>query len=375
MSEQCASNVKVKFVDLSAQFESAKAEIVSRINSVLESGDYILGSEVKEFEREFAKYCGCSYAIGVGNGTDALFLCMKALGIGQGDEVITAPNSFIATAGAIIAAGAVPAFADVGDDYNINPDLIEKAITKNTRAIIPVHLTGRPANMSPILEMAKKNGLHVIEDTAQAVGAEYKGARVGSFGIAGCFSLHPLKNLNCCGDGGVITTNNKELYEKILHLRNHGLKNRDETIMWGYNSRLDSIQAAILNVRLRHLEDTGARIKEIVSLYRKGLKEAKGIAKIPHDKEYEEPFYHNFIIESEKRDELQKYLLGKGIETKVHYPVPIHLQLQSLSLGFKKGDFPVAEKQAKRILSLPLYPELKDSQINLVIEGINSFQK
>jgi len=367
------SNIKIKFVNLSLQFNSLKPEIMPRVISALESGDYILGSEVKEFESAFAKYCDSKYALGVGNGTDALFLCMKALGISSGDEVITAPNSFIGTAGAIVAAGATPVFADVEEDYNINPSLIEKALTKKTKAIIPVHLAGRPANMAPIMEIARKHNLDIIEDAAQAVGAKYHSKKVGSFGIAGCFSLHPLKNLNCCGDGGAITTNNKELYEKLGYLRNHGLKTRDETIMWGYNSRLDSVQAAILNVRLKHLEKIKERINEVVSMYQEGLKGLKDAVKAPYDKEYEEPFYHNFIIETDMRDELQKYLLNKGIETKVHYPIPIHLQEQSLSLGFKEGDFPVAESQAKRILSLPLYPELANEQVNMIINAIKSF--
>jgi len=362
------NKLKVKFVNISLQFNLLKSEIVPRIISVLGSGDYILGSEVKEFETNFAKYCECKYAIGVANGTDALSICMKAVGIGNGDEVITTPNSFIGTAGAIMAIGAKPIFVDVAEDYNINPDLIENAITNNTKAIIPVHLTGRPANMKPISEIAKKYNLYVIEDAAQAVGSKYYGKKVGSFGILGCFSLHPLKNLSCCGDGGVITTNDKDLFEKISKLRNHGLRNRNESDFWGYNSRLDSVQAAILNVKLRYLEKSKERINEIVSLYGKGLSD---FVKVPDDREYEEPFYHNFIIESDKREELQKYLLEKGIENTVHYPIPIHLQKAAQSMG--KFNFPVAEAQAKRILSLPLYPELTNEQINMVIEAIKSF--
>lgn len=363
-------NIKIKFVDLSLQFKSLRSEILSRVTNVLESGDYILGREVKEFEDTFAKYCETKFAIGVGNGTDALSICMKALGIGNGDEVITAPNSFIATAGSIVAINAKPVFVDVRNDFNINPNLIEKAITSRTKAIIPVHLMGRPADMKPILEIAKKYNLFVIEDAAQAVGSKYYGKMVGSFGIAGCFSFHPLKNLNCCGDGGVITTNDNELHKRLNCLRNHGLKNRDEAVMWGYNSRLDSVQAAILNVRLKYLKKTKGRINEIVSIYRDGL---KNVAKVPIDKEYEEPFYHNFVIQSKKRDELQKYLFNKGVETKIHYPTPIHLQQHCKALGFKKDDFPVTELQAKRILSLPLYSELSNEQVTYVIKTTKSF--
>ena len=362
--------MKVKFVNLGLQFESLRAEILKSIASVLESGDYILGKEVREFEKSFAEYCGTKYAIGVANGTDALFLSMIALGIKKGDGIITAPNSFISTVGAIVASGAKPIFVDVRDDYNIDPYKIEKAITRNTKGIIPIHLTGKPADMGPILDVAQKHNLYVIEDAAQAVGSIYKGKRVGSFGNTGCFSLHPLKNLNCYGDGGAITTNDQEIYEKLTKMRNHGLRNRDECDFFAYNSRLSSLQAAILNVRLKHIEKTKQRITEIILKYRKGLSD---VVKVPTDKEYEKPFYHNFVIQTEKRDELQKYLYDQGIETKIHYPIPIHLQKASKKLGYKQGDFPVVERQAKTILSLPLYPELTNEQINLVIKGIKSF--
>ncbi len=362
--------IKVKFVDLGAQYKILKDEIIKKFDEISSKGAYILTDELKKFEKNFADYCKVKYAIGVGNGTDALFLSLRALGIRQGDEVITAPNSFIATAGAIVAAGAKPVFVDVKDDYNINPDLIKQAITTKTKAIIPVHLTGRPADMDTILIIARKHGLYVIEDAAQAIGARYKGKRVGSLGSTGCFSLHPLKNLHVHGDGGIITTNNKELYEKLLKLRNHGLKNRDECDFWGYNSRLDSIQAAIGNIKLEYLDDWNKRHKEIAAMYRKNLSD---VVTVPVDKEFEEPVYHNFMIQGDKRDELQKYLLERGIETKIHYPIPIHLQEAASSLGYKERDFLVCEAQAKRILSLPIYPELTDGQVNMVIKAIKSF--
>ena len=362
--------IKVKFVDLGAQYKILKDEIIKKFDEISSKGAYILTDELKKFEKNFADYCKVKYAIGVGNGTDALFLSLRALGIRQGDEVITAPNSFIATAGAIVAAGAKPVFVDVKGDYNINPDLIKQAITTKTKAIIPVHLTGRPADMDTILIIARKHGLYVIEDAAQAIGARYKGKRVGSLGSTGCFSLHPLKNLHVHGDGGIITTNNKELYEKLLKLRNHGLKNRDECDFWGYNSRLDSIQAAIGNIKLEYLGDWNKRHREIAVMYRKNL---SGVVTVPVDKEFEEPVYHNFIIQGDKRDELQKYLLERGIETKIHYPIPIHLQEAASSLGYKERDFLVCEAQAKRILSLPIYPELTDGQVNMVIKAIKSF--
>lgn len=360
----------IKFVNLPAQFNSLGEEIPKKISEVLQSGDYILGNELKRFEQDFANYCKCRNAIGVGNGTDALFLAMKALDIGHGDEVITTPNSFVATAGAIVASGAKPVFVDVRDDFNINPHKIKEAITKKTKAIIPVHLTGRPADMKTILDTANQHEILVIEDAAQAVGALYNNQRTGSFGIAGCFSFHPLKTLNAYGDGGAITTNNIDLYERLIKIRNHGLKNRDECDFFGYNSRLDNIQAAILNIKLKYLDNWNKRIREIAKLYKENLQD---IVKVPIDRSGEESVYHTFIILCEKRDELQQYLLGQGIETKVHYPTPIHLQQAASSLGYKQGDFPQAEMQAKKILSLPIYPELTEDEVKTVCNKIRTF--
>ncbi len=363
----------IKFVNIGAQFNSLRDEILKKVDEVSQSGEFILGKELQQFEKNFASYCNCKYAVGVANGTDALFLVMKALGINKGDEVITAPNSFLATAGAVIAAGATPVFADVRDDYNIDPNKIREVIVERTKAIIPVHLTGRPADMKAILAIASEHGLFVIEDAAQAVGALYENKRVGSFGIAGCFSFHPLKTLNAYGDGGAITTNDTALYEKLTKLRNHGLKNRDECEFWGYNSRLDNLQAAILNVKLKHLDKWSRRKREIAALYRKGLQGIKGILKVPVDALGEEAVYHTFVIQCENRDELQQYLLKLGIETKVHYPIPIHLQKSAAALRYKQGDFPTAERQAKTILSLPIYPELSDSEIEAVCKEIRMF--
>lgn len=367
--------MKVPYTNFKQQYESIGKEILSAITPILENGDFVMGDAVKRFEQKFASYSQSKYAIGVANGTDALFLSMKALGIGAGDEVITPPNSFLATAAAIIATGAKPVFVDVREDYNIDPALIEKAITKKTKAMLPVHLTGRPADMEPIMNIAKKHKLFVIEDAAQAVGAEYKGKKVGSFGDAAGFSLHPLKNLNIAGDGGLITTSSDEVFKKITLLHNHGLKNRDECECWGFNSRLDSIHAAIGEVKLKHLDSWTDKIREIAKTYAKELKGVKGISYVPVDKPYEKAVYHTFIIQCDKRDELQQYLLKKGIGTKIHYPIPIHLQKSAASLGYKAGDFPMTETQAKRILSLPIYPELTDAQISLVIKEIKSFYK
>jgi len=364
------NKILVKYINFPLQYKKIKTELFRTIENVFESGNFILGSEVEKFEKNFAKYCETKYALGVGNGTSALFLVMKALGIGNGDEVITASNSFLATAGAIVAAGAKPVFVDADDDYNINPNLIEKAITKKTKAILPVHLTGRPASLDKILEIADKNKIYLIEDAAQAVGAKYNGKKVGSFGIAGCFSLHPLKNLNAYGDGGVITVKDKQLYENLKKMRNHGLKNRDECDFFAFNSRLDELQASILNVKMKYLDKWTKKKREIASFYQKKL---SNIVKVPLDKSNEYAVYHTFIIQVNKRDKLQKFLLQKGIETKIHYPIPIHLQRAAQYLGYKKGDFPKAEKQAEKILSLPIYPELKEEQLELVVKEIRNF--
>ncbi len=364
------NEIKVRFVNLGLEYKELKEEIINKIDELSSQGAYVNTLEVEEFEKNIAKFCETDYVIAVGNCTDALFLVMEALGIGQGDEVITAPNSFIASVGSIVAAGAKPVFVDVKEDYNIDTSKIEDVITQKTKAIMPIHLTGRPVEIDPLFEIARKYKLYVIEDAAQAIGAKYKDKRVGSFGIVGCFSLHPLKNLHVQGDGGFISTNNKELYEKLKKLHNHGLKNRDECEFFGYNSRLDGIQAGIANIKLKHIEEWNKRHREIASIYRGFLKD---VVQVPVDKEYEEPVYHNFVIMTEKRNELQKFLLENGIETKIHYPIPIHLQEASKYFGYKEGDFPVVESQAKKILSLPIYPGLKEWQIEYVINKIKTF--
>ncbi len=364
--------MKVPYIDLAIQHKNIKIELIEAVSNIFDSGQFILGDEVKKFENNFAELCGTEYAIGVANGTDALFLTMKALGIGKGDEVITAPNSFLASASSIAIAGATPVFADVRDDFNLDPGKVKNAITSKTKAVIAVHLTGRPAPLAELTDIAKQYSIHLIEDAAQAVCAEYTGKRVGGFGIAGCFSLHPLKNISACGDGGVITTNNEELYNHLLKARNHGLKNRNECPFWSYNSRLDNIQAAILNVKMRHIENWTNRRREIAGMYQQKLKSLENII-IPFDNEFEKAVYHTFIIQTPDRNLLQKYLAGQGIDTKIHYPVAIHLQEAARYLGYKKGDFPVTEKQTETILSLPVYPELTNEQIDYVAQSIIEF--
>lgn len=360
----------VPYLNLKKQHADLKEELMAAVSRVLESAEFVLGSEVEKFEKAIAGYCGAKYALGVNSGTDALFLVLKAYGIGPGDEVITAPNSFLASASVIAAVGAKPVFADIRQDLNIDPQEIAGKITKKTRAIIPVHLTGRPADMGPINELAKKYNLKVVEDAAQAIGAEYRGKKAGSLGDAGCFSLHPLKTLNACGDGGAITTNDERLYKILIQLHNIGLKNRDKSDIWGYNSRLDSIQASILNVKLQYLDQWTEARRKNAAYYIENL---KAVVKVPQEERYERSVYHTFVIQAERRNELQEHLLKNGIESKIHYPIPIHLQRAASSLGHKKGDFPVCEKAAKMILSLPIHQGLNEGDLAHVLDKIKVF--
>ena len=362
--------MRVRFVNLGAQFDSLRDPILGAIERISHEGAYVLGEEVERFEQSFAQYCGVEYALGVANGTDALVLPMKALGIGPGDEVITAANSFIATAGAIVQTGATPVFVDVADDFNIDVSLIEAAITSRTRAVIPGHLTGMPADMDTIRDVVEGRGVHMIEDAAQAVGAFFRGKPVGSFGTAAGFSLHPLKTLHVHGDGGVLTLRDEDLYRRLSQLRNHGLRNRDECDFWGFNSRLDAIQAAIANIKLGHIDTYTTRMREIAAYYTRSL---EGIVNLPIQPPGCEGVFHNYIIRTERRDALQADLLERQIETKIHYPIPLHLQKAAASLGYERGDFPVAERQASQILSLPIYPELLDEQIEFVVDTIRTF--
>jgi dTDP-4-amino-4,6-dideoxygalactose transaminase len=366
--------MEVPYVNLAAQHAPIKERLLEAVGKVMDHSRFVMGQEVSEFEERFAELCGVRYAVGVNSGTDALILALKSLGVGPGDEVITPPNSFVASASCIALLGARPVFVDIGDDYNIDPTLIEEAITPRTRAILPVHLTGRPADMDSIMAISDAHGLHVVEDCAQAVCAEYRGRRVGSFGTAGCFSLHPLKTLNACGDGGVLTTNDPGLYEDLIMLRNHGLRTRDECITWGYNSRLDTLQAAILLVKLDYLEDWTEGRRANARFYQERLSGLSQV-RLPVDQPYEKAVYHTFVVQAKERDRLQAYLGERGIGTAVHYPVPIHLQDASASLGQRRSCFPVTEKQAKMILSLPVYPELDEWQLEMVVSAVSGFYR
>ena len=355
------------------QFSDYK-EIFEKIEKLVQKGDYTLGTPVEEFEKKFSSIAQTKYAIGVGSGTDALFLSLKALDIKKGDEVITAPNSFIATAGAIVAANAKPVFVDVRDDYNINPELIERAITDKTKVIMPVHWSGLPCDMHKIMEIAKRRGIPVIEDAAQAIKANIENQVVGSFGLTGCFSFHPLKNLNAWGDGGIITTNNSEIYEKLVLLRNHGLRNRDECEIYGYNSRLDSIQAVVANHLLSKIDYiTNTRISN-AKFYDEELSKIKGI-QVPERKPNIKQVFHIYVIRSKERDRLQRFLIKWGIDAKIHYPLPMHLQPAAQSLGYKKGDFPICESICESILSLPVHEFIKRDQQDYVIKKIREFYK
>lgn len=365
--------MEVKYLNLPEQFDIEG--IIGAIREELKSCQFILGPAVKEFESNLAKLCRTNYALGLNSGTDALFLALKALDIGAGDEVITVPNSFIATAAAIAAAGAMPVFVDVDKEYNIDVRLIESAVTKRTKAILPVHLTGNPADMPKIMDIAKRNNLFVIEDACQSICAAIDNKPTGSFGDFGCFSLHPLKNLNVWGDGGAITMNAKELYEKIALLRNHGLKNRNEVEFLGYNSRLDTIQAVIANNVMKKLTSVTEKRIENARKYDERLAGISEFVSTPIKKRNVRHVFHVYVIRAKKRDELAAYLEKNGVGTKVHYPIPIHLQKGCRHLGYKKGDFPVCEMQTEEILSLPVHQLLSDKEIDYVADKIKEFYR
>lgn len=356
------------FIDLKAQYYDIKNEILSCINEILESSHYILGENVKMFEEEVKNYLGVSNAIGVASGTDALHLALKALNIQKGDEVITTPFTFFATVEAILYVNARPVFVDIEETtYNIDPSKIEEKITPNTKAIIPVHIFGCPADMPKINQIAQEYGLKVIEDAAQAFGAGIRGKKVGSFGNLGCFSFYPSKNLGCFGDGGMVVTDDSELAEKIRILRNHGSPGIyiHETV--GLNSRLDEIQAGILRVKLKQIDHYNEQRRKKAEIYTKLLSDA-----VITPKEINSAYhvYHLYSIRSSMRNKIKETLLKHGIPSVVYYPVPMHLQKALNFLGYKEGDFPVAEAVSKEILSLPIYPELPDEDLHEIAQII-----
>lgn len=363
--------MKINFVDLKRQYLSIKDDIDKSIFKVIEKTDFVLGEEVEKFEAKFARFCNTKYCVGVDSGTSALKLALIALGIKQGDEVITVPNTFIATVLAISDIGAKPVFVDINpDSYNIDVLKIEKIITKKTKAILPVHLYGQTANMDPIMDIAEKYNLKVVEDACQAHGALYKNKKAGSIGDVGCFSFYPGKNLGAYGDGGAITTNNKEVAEKIRMLRNYGQKVKYHHLLKGFNNRLDSIQAAVLNVKLKYLDKWNESRRKIALMYNKLL---KGIAVTPKEMDYATHIYHLYVIRIKNRDRLRDYLKSKGISTIIHYPIPIHLQKAYFDLGYKEGSFLLTESYSKEILSLPMFPELNKEEIDFIVKCIKEF--
>jgi dTDP-4-amino-4,6-dideoxygalactose transaminase len=345
------------------------------MQDVLDRTAFAGGPFVEKFAKEFAAFCKCRSAVGVGSGTDALWVALLMLGVGPGDEVITVPNTFIATAEAITFAGARPVFVDIDEKtYNMDIGQLAAAITPKTKAIIPVHLYGQMADMDPIMEIARAKGLAVIEDACQAHGAEYKGRRAGSIGDAGCFSFYPGKNLGAYGEAGATTTNNEELAEKMRIFRDHGQAKKYYHSMVGWNGRMDGIQGAILSVKLRYLEKWNAARRENARLYTRLLKDVAGLV-TPFESEYGRHVYHIYCVRVDNRDELIKALAQKNIACGIHYPVPLHLQDAYKSLGYGKGRFPVAEKCAEQIVSLPMFAELTEEQIRTVSDEIKSFIK
>jgi len=365
--------MNIPFVDLKTQYQNIREEIDPAIQDVVSSGWFVGGPRLKAFEEAFASFCQAEHAIGVSSGTAALHISLAAAGIGPGDEVITAPNTFIATTEAITLAGARPAFVDIDpESCNIDPGRIEEALTERTRAIMPVHLYGQPADMDPILEIARRHDLMVIEDACQAHGAEYKGRKTGGLGHIGCFSFYPGKNLGAYGDGGMVVTNDAGLAETVRMLSNHGQKEKNRHPREGFNYRLDAIQAAVLGVKLKHLEQWNNRRRENAHLYSELLADM-GV-KTPVEKEFAKHVFHLYIIRLGRRDELAEHLSSRGISVGFHYPVALHLQKAYADLGYGPGSFPETEACAEQVLSLPMFPELTESQIRHVVEAIGAFR-
>lgn len=364
----------IPFFETGRQYNKIKNKIDNAIQRVLNSKCFILGPELEKLEKEFASYCGVSYAIGCASGTDALFLSLIAAGVGNGDEVITVANTALPTVSAIRNTGAIPVFVDIDEGtFLIDVSKIEKAITSKTKAIIPVHLYGQSCDMDKIMKIAKNHNLIVIEDACQAHGALYKNKKVGSFGKMSAFSFYPTKNLGGYGDGGMITTNDKKIADKLKKLRNYGLENREKYLhtIKGFNSRLDEIQAAIIRTKLPYLDEWNQRRKEIADFYKNYIKNKKII--LPKEENINTHIFHLFVVRCKERDKLRKYLEKNNIKTLVHYPLPLHLQPSYADLEVLKGSLPITEKIAKEILSLPIFPELNKKEIKKIVNVINKF--
>jgi dTDP-4-amino-4,6-dideoxygalactose transaminase len=366
--------MQVNFVDLKAQYQTIKPEIDQAIEGVISNTAFVLGKAVEEFEKKFAVYCEAKHCLGVNSGTSALIMVLQALGVKEGDEVITTPNTFIATAEAISQVGAKPVFVDIQENsFNMDPTKLEKAISGKTKAIIPVHLYGQTVDMDPILEIANKKNIPVIEDACQAHGALYKGKKAGSLGLAGCFSFYPGKNLGAYGEGGGVTTKSDEIAQKIKMLRDHGSAKKFYHEYIGNNCRLEGIQGAVLAVKLNHLEEWNDKRRKNADLYRKYLQGTK--VQLPEEMPFAKHVYHVFSIRVKDREKLIDFLKQKGVFTNIHYPIPIHLQNAYGFLGYKKGSFPVTELVVDEILSLPMFAELTEEQIKYTADCIKEFYK
>lgn len=359
----------IPFLDLKRQYASIKEDVDAALHRVMDSCQFTLGPEVENFEREFAAFCTAKHGVGVNSGTSALHLALLAAGIGRGDEVITVPFTFVATAAAIEYAGARPVFVDIDPvTYTIDPDKIMGAVTPRTRAIVPVHLYGQPADMFPVLDIARRHGLVVIEDAAQAHGAEYYGQRAGSLADMACFSFYPGKNLGACGEGGMVVTNSDDYARRVRMLRDWGAERKYEHVLRGYNYRMESLQAAVLRVKLRRLEDWTRARRSVAAYYDRALA-GSGVL-VPLARPYAKHVYHVYAIRTKARAAWQKSLLGRGVQTGIHYPTPVHLLPAYADLGYEPGAFPHAEQAAAEVLSLPVYPELTQPQCAAVCEAV-----
>lgn len=369
MSSSAKSNIP-SFAGQLELYHAIRDEVHEAIDRVLESGWYILGGEVRAFEEEFAAYCGAKYAVGCASGTEAIALALMAIGVGPGDEVMTVANTAVPTVSAITMTGAAPVFVDIDDQFLMDTDGIESAITKKTKAILPVHLYGQMADMEKIMAVAEKHGLPVIEDAAQAHGSEFKGKRAGTWGVLGCFSFYPTKNLGCFGDGGAVTTSDKELYDRLLMLRNYGQEKRYHNSITGINSRLDELQAAVLRVKLARLDEWNNKRRQVAVWYNESLGDA---CTCPTEKPDARHVYHLYVIRTLDRDGLMAYLEKEGITTLMHYPIPIHLQQAYEELGYKTGNLPVTEAAVEQILSLPMHPAVTQDGVRFVAEKVREY--
>ncbi len=367
--------MKIPLVDLKKQYDSIRDEIDSAISQVINKSAFILGEEVSSFEENFAKFCQAKYAVGTSSGTSALQLALTCLGVSKGDEVITTPFTFIATTESVLELGAKPVFVDIEKDtYNLDVNRVEKSITKKTKAIIPVHLYGHPVDLDALIDIAKKYKIAIIEDACQAHGALYKGRKVGSIGDVGCFSFYPGKNLGCYGDGGILVTNDEEIYKKALLFRDHGKSDKYTHIIHGYNFRLDAIQAAVLKVKLKYLDGWNNKRRKNAEIYNNRLSGLRTVIK-PIEKDYAKHIYHLYVISIKERDKLKSFLKENDVDSGIHYPIPLHKQPVYAGMKLCDKSLPVSDKCSESVISLPMYAELNESQIEKIYSLIKRFQE